>query len=108
MTAVEIAATAKKSWAHIAHRDGVWCAVISAEISENPTPTQRKKWKKAVAKELASWIVDDWRVLTVYSREEYASAIGSMMMYDKKVDGEQPKLDLLQSVDNETNERPKA
>ena len=86
---------AKKAWAHIAHRDGVWCAFISAEISENPTYEQRAKWKKKVAKELASWIVDDWQVLTVYSREEYESALSAMRMYNKKIDFVQPKLALL-------------
>ena len=76
----------KKAWAHIAHRDGVWSAVISAEIKEHPTEKQRAKWQKTVAKELASWIVDGWHVLTVHSREEYESAMNSMRMYDKKKD----------------------
>lgn len=68
-------------WAYLAHRDGVWCAVISAQICDNPRPDQVAEWKKAVAKETGSWVADGWEVMTLYSREEYTAAIGSMKMF---------------------------
>lgn len=87
--------TARKAWAHIAHRDGVWCGVVSAQISENPTQKQAESWKKSVAKDIAGWIVDGWEVMTVYSSEEYQKVIESMRMYDRKIDGPQKQGTLL-------------
>jgi len=87
--------TERKAWAHIAHRNGVWCAVVSAQVCENPTPKQAADWKKSVVKDIAEWIVDGWEVMTVYSREEYQTAIDSMRMYDHKIDSPEAQASLL-------------
>lgn len=54
----------RKPWAFIAHRDGKWSGVASAELP-----------KKDLRKYLGDWVVSGCEITTVYSREEYDAAL---------------------------------
>ena len=77
--------TGRTPWAYIAHKDGVWCAVINAYIS-GAHPRMAAKWQKTVEAEIGRWVVDDWDVKTVYSREGYQAAMDSMRTFDPRTD----------------------
>ena len=77
--------TGRTPWAYIAHKDGVWCAVINAYIS-GAHPRMAAKWQKTVEAEIGRWVVDNWDVKTVYSREGYQTAMDSMRTFDPKID----------------------
>ena len=61
--------TEQKPWAFIAHKNGRWGGVCTAD--------------KTAGKFLSSFIADGYSVLTVYNREEYNAALAKMDMIER-------------------------
>lgn len=54
-------------WAYIAHKNGYWAGVASAELG-----------RKELRKFLGDFVVDGFAITTVYSRDEYKRLISGL------------------------------
>lgn len=73
---------AREPWAHIAHKDGKFVGVISADLGSQATVKMAKSWQRTVARDTGRWIAMGFTVTTVYSREEYSAFIDGMPFWE--------------------------
>lgn len=60
------------AWAYVAHKDGMWCGVASADLP-----------KRELAKFLGDFAADGFLITTVENREEYDRLIKGMKPWGK-------------------------
>ncbi len=58
---------AKAPWAYIAHKDGYWVRITSAELP-----------REQLSECIGSSVLDGFSVMTVYSREEYTAELAKL------------------------------
>ena len=70
---IETSKHERKPWAFIAHKDGYWAGVASAELP-----------KRGLQKFLGDFAADGFSIMPVNSREEYDAALKTMKHWRKR------------------------
>lgn len=70
MTNEKLSAAERKPWAFIAHRDGEWMGVLSAELP-----------KRELHNHLGGYVAKGCTIFTAYNRDEYLAELERLEMY---------------------------
>ncbi|MEQ1694391.1 MAG: hypothetical protein ABL901_00990 [Hyphomicrobiaceae bacterium] len=91
--------TDHKPWAHISHKNGMWCGVMAASLDEATcgravSPKIAAAHKREVAKFCGGYIADGFEIKTVYSREEHTEFMKTFRIWQRPAKAEPDQLSL--------------